>query len=141
STLDDPHQRQRWLRAAAVGFLLFSCLQLGWALVAMLLCAAISEVGRRWRLGPALIAVSVVLLFSADDKFGLTTPLLSRPEAARRDIAEYARRQTPPGALFLVDPSWGDFRSLAERQAFVTWKEGAAILWQRSYVRTWTERL
>ena len=48
---------------------------------------------------------------------------------------------TPIEAVFLVDPDWGNFRAIAKRSAFVNWKDGSAILWDRSFVKPWTERL
>ncbi len=65
----------------------------------------------------------------------------TRPAAEMTDIAHWARRNTPPDAVFLIDPTWGSFRALSQRPVFVTVEDGAAILWQRSFVREWVDRL
>ncbi len=62
-----------------------------------------------------------------------------RPETA--NIAEWARRNTPPDAVFLIDPSWGAFRMLSRRPVFVTFQDGGAILWNRAFVNEWVRRL
>jgi len=57
------------------------------------------------------------------------------------NIAEWARRNTPPDAVFLIDPSWGAFRMLSRRPVFVTFQDGSAILWNRAFVNEWVRRL
>jgi hypothetical protein len=61
------------------------------------------------------------------------------PETA--NIAEWARRNTPQDAVFLIDPSWGAFRMLSRRPVFVTFQDGSAILWNRAFVKEWVGRL
>lgn len=59
-------------------------------------------------------------------------------------IAHWASQNTPVDAQFLVDPTWlsewAAFRGLSKRPVFVTWQDGAAILWDRTYTETWLER-
>jgi hypothetical protein len=64
-----------------------------------------------------------------------------RPLRAFEEVAEWAAAQTPVDAAFLVDPEWSHFRALSKRPVFVDWKEGAAILWDRTFVGPWTERM
>ncbi|GAH08651.1 unnamed protein product, partial [marine sediment metagenome] len=33
--------------------------------------------------------------------------------------------------MFLVEPNWSEFRALSLKPVYVTYKDGAAILWQR----------
>ena len=56
-------------------------------------------------------------------------------------IAEWARGNAPLDAVFLVDPTWGSFRALSRRPVFVTFQDGTAILWDRSFVEEWVRRL
>lgn len=70
-----------------------------------------------------------------------TAAVVSQPDAIQRDVTEWIRQKTAIDAVFLIDPKWWNFRALSERSAFVTWKDGSAILWDRSFVRPWTERL
>ena len=43
--------------------------------------------------------------------------------------------------MFLIDPNWNEFRALSQRPVFVTWKDGTAILWERSFVSEWVTRI
>jgi hypothetical protein len=67
--------------------------------------------------------------------------LIDSPYGEMRQLADWASTQTPVNALFLVNPEWEHFRSLSKRPVFVTWKDSAAILWDRTYVKNWVERL
>jgi hypothetical protein len=67
--------------------------------------------------------------------------ILRLPDPSIRQIADWARRSTPLDAVFLVDTRWGVWRPLSERAAFVTWKEGAALMWQKDFANVWIERL
>ncbi len=58
-----------------------------------------------------------------------------------RVVSEWARARTAPGARFLVDPFWSQFRSLSERSAFVTWEDGTTLFYDRSLAGEWAERL
>jgi hypothetical protein len=44
-------------------------------------------------------------------------------------------------ANFLVDPAWSAFRMLSRRNSFVTWKEGAGMLWYQPFAYEWIRRL
>jgi hypothetical protein len=63
------------------------------------------------------------------------------PDAQMREIANWAGEATSIEDVFLVDPNWSEFRSISQRPIFVTWKDGSAILWERSYVEEWVERI
>ena len=67
-------------------------------------------------------------------------PFQQRPEA-EVEATQWAQRQTAVDSAFLVDPSWSAFRMLSRRSGFVTWKEGAAILWYQPFAREWVRRL
>ncbi len=70
---------------------------------------------------------------------GIVFSLVGLPE---RQIAEWAASQTPKDALFLVHPGWApQFRTISRRSVFVGYKDGSAILWNRSFVDTWVTRL
>lgn len=71
----------------------------------------------------------------------IETALINRPAPSVEQVAKWANANTSSDAVFLVDPAWDDFRGLAKRPVFVTWKDGSAILWDRSYVKAWVERL
>jgi hypothetical protein len=66
---------------------------------------------------------------------------INSPYGEMRQLGDWASTQTPVNALFLVNPEWEHFRSLSKRPVFVTWKDSAAILWDRTYVKNWVERL
>jgi len=67
--------------------------------------------------------------------------LIFQPAPPIQQVAEWANTKSSTDAVFLVDPSWDNFRGLAKRSVFVTWKDGSAILWDRPYVSAWAERL
>jgi len=63
-----------------------------------------------------------------------------RPES-EIETTQWAQRHTAVDSTFLVDPSWSAFRMLSRRSSFVTWKEGAAVLWYQPFAREWVRRL
>ena len=69
--------------------------------------------------------------------------IINNPDRQVTSIAEWAERNTPRDAVFLLNPEtrWGNFRVMSKRPVFVTWKDGSALLWDRSYTDTWIERL
>jgi hypothetical protein len=72
--------------------------------------------------------------------------LIDGPPTEVQQIADWAKEFTATDALFLVHPDdkgqeWRHFRAISERPVFITWADGSAILWQRSFVNQWTERL
>ena len=75
------------------------------------------------------------------DTKSLKDAFILEPPSAVEQIADWARTKATIDAVFLVDPRWDYFRALAERPVFVTWKDGSAILWDRTFVKAWTERL
>lgn len=92
------------------------------------------------------IVILVVIIFAAytlsgsqiSEKIG--NPI-GYPDAQMREIANWAGEATSIEDVFLVDPNWSEFRSISQRPIFVTWKDGSAILWERSYVEEWVERI
>ncbi|MBE9125751.1 MULTISPECIES: DUF6798 domain-containing protein [unclassified Coleofasciculus] len=85
--------------------------------------------------------------FKIDKRF--LSAMIERPNSEIEQIANWASKNTPVDAVFLVDPNsessqhrgWEHFRTLAKRSVFVTWKDGSAILWDRTYVEAWMNRL
>lgn len=66
------------------------------------------------------------------------------PHKDLMQVADWVRRATPKGATFMVDPTdwaWSHFRYLAQRPVFLTWKDGSALLWDRSFADVWLDRL
>lgn len=74
----------------------------------------------------------------------VTVALVHRPPAAIEEIASWANANTSLNEVFLVPPAtlrWKYFRALAKRPVFFTWKDASAILWERSFVQAWAERM
>jgi hypothetical protein len=75
----------------------------------------------------------------------IESALINRPAYSIEQIAEWASTNTKVDAVFLTDPiadlDWEQFRALAKRPVFVTWKDASAILWDRSYIQAWAERI
>lgn len=70
--------------------------------------------------------------------------LFKRPPSAIEEIATWAKVNTSLNEVFLVSPSfmdWKYFRALAKRPVFITWKDASAILWERTFVQVWAERI
>lgn len=59
--------------------------------------------------------------------------------------SEWARLNTSTDAVFLVpigmDEGWHNFRHLAQRNVFVTWKDGCAWIWASAYAPEWLDRI
>jgi hypothetical protein len=87
--------------------------------------------------GVAVGTVALVALWRAWQGPGL----LRAPDRGLREVAAWARTQSPADAVFLVDPRWDMFRVLAERSPFFTWKEGAALMWRQGFALDWAARL
>jgi hypothetical protein len=111
-----PLVRDRMLRADARS--------MAAGLVGWLAVVALNDTATRW-------AVSATI----EDTF------VERADLPVREVAEWARRNTARDAVFLVDPTWDSFRGLSLRPVFVTYEDGAALLWQRSFVQEWVDRL
>ena len=67
--------------------------------------------------------------------------VLVKVENDVRKVGKWAREETPLDAMFLVNPEWQEFRAIARRGVFVTWKDAGAIPWQRDYATEWVARL
>lgn len=106
---------------------------------------------RQWVIGAATRRIAValvvcVLLTGAlkglhREAFGTADENVFAGPAETVNIAEWAQRNTPRDAVFLIDPSWGAFRMLSRRPVFVTFQDGSAILWNRAFVNEWAGRL
>jgi hypothetical protein len=73
----------------------------------------------------------------------LAAAIIQRPSVSIEEIAIWTKKNTPLDSVFLVDYSlgWQQFRSQSQRPVFMNWKDGSAILWDRSFVKPWVERL
>ena len=73
----------------------------------------------------------------------LIDAIIQRPPQNIEEIALWAKANTATDQVFLVNYglSWQQFRALSQRPAFMNWKDGSAILWNRGFVKPWTERL
>ncbi len=98
---------------------------------------------------PARVATIVVVSVALFASYQLYQRKLSfssgGPREPIKEIATWAKKTTPADACFLINPTWGSgwqiFRALSRRPVFVTWKDGTAIHWDRSFVHPWSERL
>lgn len=98
----------------------------------------------------ALLLTLVVLAFGLaqlrenwQKNGSLTAAIIQRPPANIEQIATWTRENTSPDSVFLVDYglAWQQFRSQSQRPVFMNWKDGSAILWDRSFIEPWVERL
>ena len=92
------------------------------------------------------IVVFVILVFavfriSSFAKAGAVGDIVRLPDSQMLEIADWARENTSSKDIFLVDPHWEEFRALSQRPVFVTWKDGTAMLWERSFVSEWVTRV
>jgi hypothetical protein len=96
----------------------------------------------------ALVATILVFLISAwafvtrrSSSEVYEVGFIGRPDPRIEETAKWAEQNTTKDAVFLVDPTWPEFRAVAKRPVFVTLKDGSAILWDRSFVMAWVERM
>ena len=94
------------------------------------------------------MAVAIVVLAAGVRAFvtraettGIAAALAKTPGRSIRLVCDWARTRTTKDAMFLVNPNWGEFRGLSARPAFVTWKDGSALLWNRPFAGPWAERM
>ena len=67
--------------------------------------------------------------------------LIQYPKSQIQEVARWALENSSKDDVFLIDPNWSEFRALSQRPVFVTWKDGTAILWDRSFVSEWVTRI
>jgi hypothetical protein len=96
-----------------------------------------------------VVCVSLVSAASLGDRiprsFASANLVTWGPDPSVRQIAAWARANTPVESVFLVnpgdDPDFEQFMGLSERSIFVNWEEGTALHWAPDYADEWTERL
>jgi len=73
----------------------------------------------------------------------LASAVMYRPPGNIEEIADWAQKNTTVDSVFLVDfgLGWQQFRAQSQRPVFTNWKDGSAILWDRTFVTPWVERL
>lgn len=99
---------------------------------------------------PGLLLLGILLLAMVGnfqeraEKWGSGTKALYRgPDRQIATIAAWARSSTPEDAVFLHDPihwEWAQFRYLAHRPVYATWKDASAVLWAPHYTEEWSRR-
>ena len=67
--------------------------------------------------------------------------IIRYPKSQILEIADWAKENTSSEDVFLIDPNWEEFRALSQRPVFVTWKDGTATVWDRSFVEEWAARI
>ncbi len=95
----------------------------------------------------AMSATCIIVLYAV--VFGLRKEIKDReegwffnqPRRSIREAAQWAETSAPREATFLIPPGWEQFRGLSKRAVFTTWKDGAAILWDRRFNQEWVRRL
>jgi hypothetical protein len=92
------------------------------------------------------IVVLIVLLlglitFSIQVYSDRVITIIRYPKSQIQEVAKWAIDNTSKGDVFLIDPNWNEFRALSQRPVFVTWKDGTAIFWERSFVSEWVTRI
>ncbi|MGB7116827.1 MAG: DUF6798 domain-containing protein, partial [Anaerolineales bacterium] len=67
--------------------------------------------------------------------------LIRYPKSQIQEVSRWAEENTSIDDVFLIDPNWSEFRALSQRPVFVTWKDGTAMLWERSFASEWVTRI
>jgi hypothetical protein len=95
-----------------------------------------------------VIWVALIATISFNESFSkaknIKDSLIRKPDLFVSQVADWARKNTSIDSTFIIPPAWGTwepFRGLSERSVFVAWKDGSAILWDRSFVKPWVDRL
>jgi hypothetical protein len=152
----DSRARRGGLAALAASFLVW---RVPGALIvaALLIVAVIPAVWRRiatWisprRLAFALVAwVALVGIAEAAERWSDTNDLhdvvFRGPEIPVKQLAAWAKANTPRDAVFLLNPSRDEdldqFMGLAERSIFTSVEQGTALFWAPDFVPEWLRRL
>ncbi|MBF2022539.1 MAG: hypothetical protein IGR93_21230 [Hydrococcus sp. C42_A2020_068] len=73
----------------------------------------------------------------------LASAIIYRPSATIEEIANWAQKNTSTDSVFLAEfgLGWQQFRGQSKRPVYMNWKDGSAILWDRTFVTPWVERL
>jgi len=74
---------------------------------------------------------------------GIAQAMYRGPDPAVQELADWARISTPIDSVFFHDPitwKWAQFRYLAQRPVFTTWKDASAVLWDPSFAGEWSRR-
>ena len=152
----DSRSRLAWMLALGAVFLVW--LPPGaWVAALLLASAALPPVWRAvaprvsprriaWLLVAWVALWTLVLLgyrWSYSDR--LADLVLVGPDAAMREVADWAEAHTPVDSVFLVNPGdnpdFNQFMGLSGRSIFTNWEEGTALYFAPEFVPEWTERL
>jgi len=150
---DNPRQRIFIAFALVPWFVFWPGSHMGWYLLAGFAVLAWNPIWSRiskggsqiWAVRLVIVLVFISAVFALNDRVenmdGLKPALYASPGCSMRQICDWAMNHTSRETTFLIDPTWGEFRGLSRRPAFVTWKDGSALLWNRPFAAPWVERL
>jgi hypothetical protein len=93
----------------------------------------------------ALALFSVLLLWCAGQRATFVWIQLPRDpgtaeERSWKYAQQWARFQSPQEAVFLVPPNRQGFQLGSERNVWVDWRQGAAVMWSPSFYARWMAR-
>ena len=89
----------------------------------------------------AAILIAAVLAWGIAQMGSRDWRIIQRHDKEVAEIADWGKKKTPVDAVFLINPTWDDFRALAQRSVYLTWKDGGALPWSRPFARLWLDRL
>jgi hypothetical protein len=92
-----------------------------------------------------LSLVSLLLLWCAGQRAMVAWIEMPRSpqtldETFWKDTQQWARTHTPKDAVFLVPPDREGFQLGSDRNVWVDWRQGAAIMWSPSFYGRWISR-
>lgn len=87
-----------------------------------------------------LLPLAVVLAWAVIQTDARHWSIRSRHHTEILAAAQWARENSAVDSEFLINPNWDEFRALAQRSVYVTWKDGGALPWSRSFARLWLDR-
>jgi hypothetical protein len=96
-----------------------------------------------WLLFACGLTVSASLARRVKHQGSLARAMYRRPVPDITALAEWARASSALDAVFFHDPirwQWSQFRYLAKRPVFATWKDASAVLWDPGYAKEWAAR-
>lgn len=148
-------QKAFWVAVLFASFLLWHPIIGPFILAAALIALALKPVwyyilgkGNSNRLALLLtLWVFLVGIIDLQGRWGkgqtLASAVMYRPPGNIEEIADWAQKNTTVDSVFLVDfgLGWQQFRAQSQRPVFTNWKDGSAILWDRTFVTPWVERL
>jgi hypothetical protein len=95
--------------------------------------------------GVGLAFLSFLLLWCAGQRatfvwIELPRDPVTAEEKSWKDAEQWARLNSPKEAVFLVPPDRQGFQLGSERNVWVDWRQGAAVMWSPSFYARWWAR-